>query len=31
VKTAPLPHVKQLPPKGVKLVACVLHNKTLTE
>jgi hypothetical protein len=28
VKTAPLPHVKQMPPKGVKLVACVLHNST---
>ena len=31
VKTAPLPHVKQTPPKGVKLVACVLHNSTGTD
>ena len=29
VKTAPLPHVKQVPPKGVKLVACVLHNSSI--
>jgi hypothetical protein len=31
VKTAQLPHVKQLPPKGVKLVACVLRNNTGTD
>ena len=30
VKTAPLPHVKQTPAKGVKLVACVLHSSTVT-
>ena len=29
VKTALMPHVKQTPPKGVKLVACVLHNSTV--
>jgi hypothetical protein len=29
VKTAALPHVKQVPPKGVTLVACVLRNNTL--
>ena len=30
VKTAALPHLKQVPPKGVQLVACVLHNSTVT-
>ena len=31
VKTAPLPHVKQEPPKGVKLVACVLRNSSVVD
>lgn len=31
VKTAPLPHVKQVPPKGARLVACVLHNSSIVE
>lgn len=28
VKTAALPEMKQLPPKGMRLVACVLRNHT---